>query len=170
MGYKHTYDTIYTHFQGITNNIYGFVRLLAPSFLYPTTTHPPIFLPVHVRFACPNDGWMGLCIKLCSLHWHTFCLTHCIRVDVTVWWECRGVRPGELVVWVSGRLNAWNSGLYTQLLAEAAGYCVDVTVDTLIYKYNCLPCGLWSHITEHINFWEPRPGCRETPVQWCSCT
>ena len=26
MGYKHTYDTIYTHFQGITNNIYGFGR------------------------------------------------------------------------------------------------------------------------------------------------
>ena len=28
MGYKHTFDTIYTHFQCITNNIYGFGRLL----------------------------------------------------------------------------------------------------------------------------------------------
>ena len=57
-----------------------------------------------------------------------------------------------LVVVVSGRLNASNSGLYTQLVAEAAGYCVDVIVDTVIYKYNCLTCSLWSHITEHINF------------------
>ena len=40
MGYKHTYDTIYTHFQGITNNIYGFGR---PFLLL----H---FLPVHPYF------------------------------------------------------------------------------------------------------------------------
>ena len=40
MGYKRTHDTIYTHFQGITNNIYGFGR---PFFA-------PIFLPVHIRF------------------------------------------------------------------------------------------------------------------------
>ena len=36
MDYKHTYDTIYTHFQGITNNIYGFWR--------------PFFAPVHPYF------------------------------------------------------------------------------------------------------------------------
>ena len=42
--YKHTCDTIYTHFQGITNNIYGFGRpFFAPSFF----THPP---PVHPYF------------------------------------------------------------------------------------------------------------------------
>ena len=36
-----THDTIYTHFQGITNNIYGFGRpFFAPSFF----TRPPIFL------------------------------------------------------------------------------------------------------------------------------
>ena len=35
MDYKHTCDTIFTHFQGITNNIYGLGRLFAP------------FLPVH---------------------------------------------------------------------------------------------------------------------------
>ena len=47
MDYKHTYDTIFTEFQGITNNIYGFGRpFFAPSFF----TRPPIFLPVHVRF------------------------------------------------------------------------------------------------------------------------
>ena len=44
MGYKHTYDTIYAHFQGITNNVYGFGRtFFAPSFFYPSThisTHP----------------------------------------------------------------------------------------------------------------------------------
>ena len=41
-----TRDTIYTHFQGITNNIYGFGR---PFFLH-FFTRPPIFLPVHIRF------------------------------------------------------------------------------------------------------------------------
>ena len=46
MGYKHTFDTIYTHFQGITNSIYAFGRLFASSFFYPST----IFLPVHIRF------------------------------------------------------------------------------------------------------------------------
>ena len=36
--YKHTCDTIYAHFQGITNNIYGFGRpFFAPSFCYPST-------------------------------------------------------------------------------------------------------------------------------------
>ena len=31
-------------------------------------TCPPIFLPVHIRFARPNDGWTGLYIKamLCT--------------------------------------------------------------------------------------------------------
>ena len=43
MDYKHTCDTIFTHFQGMTNNIYGFGRL----FFF---THPLIFLPVHIRF------------------------------------------------------------------------------------------------------------------------
>ena len=46
-----TRDTIFTHFQGIPNNIYGFGRpFFAPSFVYPSTTHPPIFLPVHIHF------------------------------------------------------------------------------------------------------------------------
>ena len=45
MGYKHTFDTIYTHFQGITNNIYDFGRPFFCSyiFFYPSS----IFLPVH---------------------------------------------------------------------------------------------------------------------------
>ena len=60
MGYKHTYDTIYTHFQVITNNIYGFGRLFNPSFLYPSTTRPPHFYPSIFVLACPNDGWTGL--------------------------------------------------------------------------------------------------------------
>ena len=56
MGYKHTYDTIYTHFQGITNNNYGFGR---PFLLLNLCTRPPIFLPVHIRFypsKCRMDG------------------------------------------------------------------------------------------------------------------
>ena len=59
MDYKHTCDTIFTHFQGITNNIYGFGRPLFCSF---------IFLPIHNPsthiFTRPNDGWTGLYIKL----------------------------------------------------------------------------------------------------------
>ena len=39
---KHTCDTIFTHFQGITNNIYGFGSpFFAPSFF----TRPPYFYP-----------------------------------------------------------------------------------------------------------------------------
>ena len=52
MGYKHARDTIYTHFQGITNNIYGSGRpFFAPSFFYPSThisTRPYSFLPVQM--------------------------------------------------------------------------------------------------------------------------
>jgi len=47
MDYKHTCDTIYTRFQSITNNIYGFGR---PFLLLQFFTRPPIFLPVHFRF------------------------------------------------------------------------------------------------------------------------
>ena len=63
MNYKDTCDTIYTHFQGITNNIYAFGRhFLLLHFL----SRPPIFL---------NDGWTGLCIKLCSEYILTY-LSH----------------------------------------------------------------------------------------------
>ena len=46
-----TRDIIFTHLQGITNNIYGVGKtFFAPSFFYLYTTPPPIFLPVHIRF------------------------------------------------------------------------------------------------------------------------
>ena len=59
MGYKHTFDTIYTHFQGITNNIYGFGRpflfyfLLLHYFTRPQpvlhiSTRPYSFLPIQM--------------------------------------------------------------------------------------------------------------------------
>ena len=53
MGYKHTYDTIYTHFQGISNinNIYGFGRIFALLFFYSSThisTRSYSFLPVQM--------------------------------------------------------------------------------------------------------------------------
>ena len=44
--YKHTFDIIYTHFQGITNNIYGFKTFLLLNLL---PVHP-YFYPVHIRF------------------------------------------------------------------------------------------------------------------------
>ena len=57
-----TCETIYTHFQGITNNIYGFERpfFFAPSFFYTSTTRPPYFYLSIFVFTRPNDGWTGL--------------------------------------------------------------------------------------------------------------
>ena len=47
-----TRDTIFTHLQGITNNIYGFGKpFFAPSFFYPSThisTRPYSFLPIQM--------------------------------------------------------------------------------------------------------------------------
>ena len=59
MDYKHICDTIFTHFQCITNNIYSFGRpFFAPSFFYP----PSYFYP---SMFISNDGLTGLYIKLC---------------------------------------------------------------------------------------------------------
>ena len=64
-----THDTIYTHSQGTTNNIYGFGRsfLLLPSF----TRQPPVHSyistgPYSFFLSRPNDGWTSLYIKLCK--------------------------------------------------------------------------------------------------------
>ena len=56
MDYKvqtHMCDTIYTHFQGITNNIYGFGRpfIFCSFIFYPSThnsTRPYLLLPVQM--------------------------------------------------------------------------------------------------------------------------
>ena len=54
MDYKHTRDTIYTHFQGLTINIYAFgwpFLFFAPSFFYPSThisTRPYLFLSIQM--------------------------------------------------------------------------------------------------------------------------
>ena len=61
MGYKHAYETICTHFQGIYNTIYGFGR---PFWLLHFFTHPPIFLPVHIRFTRPNDRSLHKALQL----------------------------------------------------------------------------------------------------------
>ena len=63
MCYKHTYDTIYTHFQGITNNIYGLGRLFL--LLHFVSVHP-YFCPSIFVFTRPNDRWTGLYMKLLS--------------------------------------------------------------------------------------------------------
>ena len=50
MDYKHTCDTIYTHFWGITDNIYGFGRL-SSFIVYPSThisTRPQQILPIQM--------------------------------------------------------------------------------------------------------------------------
>ena len=64
--YKHTCDTIFTHFQGITNNIYGFGRPFI--FLLLHFTRPLYFYPSIFVFTRPNDGWTGLYIKLFKYH------------------------------------------------------------------------------------------------------
>ena len=68
MGYKHTYDTIYTHFQGITNNIYGFGRPFISLLLHFLPVHP-YFYPSIFVFTRPNGGWTSLYIKLCFTCW-----------------------------------------------------------------------------------------------------
>ena len=60
MDYKHTCDTIYTHFWGYGYNIYGFGGpFYAPSFSYPSTTHPacsqqvyPVIGSLHKAMIC----------------------------------------------------------------------------------------------------------------------
>ena len=56
MGYKHTFDTIYTHFQGITNNIYSFGRPFFFWLLHFFARPQPV---LHI-FTRPNDRWTGL--------------------------------------------------------------------------------------------------------------
>ena len=52
LDYKHMCDTNFTHFQSITNTIYGFGRhFIAPSFFYPSihiTIRPYSLLPVQM--------------------------------------------------------------------------------------------------------------------------
>ena len=49
-------DTIFTHFQGITT-----ISMVLENLFF---TRPPYFYPSIFVFTCPNDGWIGLCIKL----------------------------------------------------------------------------------------------------------
>ena len=72
-----TFDPIYTHY------IYGFGRLL----LLNSFTRPPYFYPSIFVFTRPNDGWMGLYIKLCHqcVHYllrcrHGMCKSHLLVV------------------------------------------------------------------------------------------
>ena len=49
------HDTIYTHFQGTTNKIYGFGRpFFAPFFTRPPPVHPYSFFPVQM-----TGGWVS---------------------------------------------------------------------------------------------------------------
>ena len=80
MGYttKHTFDTIYTHFQGITNSIYAFGRPFFCSFIFlPVHNTSTIFLPVHICFYPSKWRVDGLYIKLCSRQTHPTHLSFC---------------------------------------------------------------------------------------------
>ena len=80
MGYKHT--SIYTHFQGIYNKIYGFGRLflLLNFFTRPPPVHPYIYPSIFV-FTHQNDRWTGLYINLL---WSATFYTVCIYKEVVV--------------------------------------------------------------------------------------
>jgi len=74
-------NTHVTPFTLITNDIYGFGRLIFALFT-PSTTRPPVFVPVHTYFypsifvfTRPNDGWASLYIMLCFVP-NTACLIH----------------------------------------------------------------------------------------------
>ena len=57
MDYKHTYDTIYTHFWSTTDNIYGFGKLFCSLICYPSnhiSTCPQGFLPIQMI-----GGWVS---------------------------------------------------------------------------------------------------------------
>ena len=113
MDYKHTCDAIFTHFQGITNNIYGFGRpffvlFFAPSLFYPSTTRPPYFYPSIFIFTCPNDGWTGLYIKLCMYTgiYTSMYTGKCTGLCTAM---CNGLYPGTY----TGKCTAMCYGLYT---------------------------------------------------------
>ena len=61
INYKDTFDT---HLHIFSKHIYDFRGLFCSFILYLSTTHPLIFLPVHMEFTHPNDGWTSPCMKL----------------------------------------------------------------------------------------------------------
>ena len=77
MDYKHSCDTIFAHFQGITNNIYGFGRpffsLLHFFNNHPPPVHPYFYMSIFI-FTRPNDGWTCLYINVWQ---HAFSLIAC---------------------------------------------------------------------------------------------
>ena len=75
MDYKHTCDTIYTHFWSITGNIYGFGRPF------------PYFYPSIFIFTRPNDGWTDLYIKLWCVVYLCDPSPTCGRIVQEVRWQ-----------------------------------------------------------------------------------
>ena len=83
-----THDTIYTHCQGITNNIYGFgktfILFFAPSYFYPSTTctHPYTYLSICVFTRTNDGGWGGgslhKAMNLCTHYMYIVYYIHCI--------------------------------------------------------------------------------------------
>ena len=58
MDYKHTYDTIYTHFQGIANNVYGLGRPFFCSFIFlPVDQY--FYLSIFVLLIQMMGGWLS---------------------------------------------------------------------------------------------------------------
>ena len=95
MDYRHTCDTIYTHFQGISNNIYGFWRPFFPSFF----TYPPIYFYLSIFvFTRPNDEWTGLYIKLLTeLNCDFVQVTHLKTIKSTM----------KKITWAKAPLNGY---------------------------------------------------------------
>jgi hypothetical protein len=129
MDYKHTCDTIFTHFQGITNNIYGFGRPFLILF-YPSASRPPIFLPVHIRFNPSKwrvDGPLHKAISCYILYQQSpvpsiFCsfifLSHPFKGLLMQSWstqKCCNVQRGR---WATAFTQHWNITLHINLYTE----------------------------------------------------
>ena len=102
MDYKHTCDTIYTHFWGKTYNIYGLGR---PFLLLRFLPVHPYFYPFTTIFTRPNDECMGLCIKL----WYNYFALY-----------SRMITQKVLVVWVRGTISPSSSCKFSQSLNRIA--------------------------------------------------
>ena len=160
MYYKHTWHHI-THFQGLTDNIYGFGRpfLLLQFFTRPPPIHPYFYPSVFV-FTRPNDGWTGLYIKL----WHGVNCTASAFLqtdrsnhqDLFEWlvarnehgslvnlllimlWLCSkfSCRVAHICYWLGGAVGIF-TGLLTHLYLKSIGFVNKLPLEEVVYGSRC---------------------------------
>ena len=139
MDYKHTCDTIFTHFQGIINNIYDFGRpfLLIHLFTPPPPVHPYFYLSIFV-FTHTNDGWTGLYIKLC-LELRSTAIESLPEIDSLVGCEtvqCLEITKSELHV-----RTAWKKDFFYMRVTGLmfVGCCMTRSLPAVLHEF-CMVC------------------------------